>query len=79
MSQLPGLIEKSEPQIESALRTAIQKMAVHPEEAKLFHDNWTKLNIVVEDELSKITKPAPAPVSAGKRKRSKKTRRHIRK
>lgn len=75
MSQLPGLIEKSEPQIESALRTAIQKMAAHPEEAKLFHDNWTKLNIVVEDELSKIT----APVSAGKRKRSKKTRRHIRK
>jgi hypothetical protein len=77
ISQLPGLIEKSEPQIESALRTAIQKMAGHPDEAKLFHDNWSKLNTVVDEELSKITKPVP--VSAGKRKSSKRTRRHVRK
>jgi hypothetical protein len=57
---------------------AIQKMAPYPSEAKMFHDNWTKLNLVVEDELSKIT--APAPVQAGKRKKaSKKTRRNKRK
>ena len=78
MSQLPTLIEKSEPRLEGALRTAIQKMAPYPTEAKLFHDNWTKLNTVVQDELSKIT--APAPVTAGKRKKtSKKTRRNKKK
>lgn len=78
MSQLPTLIEKSEPQLESALRTAIQKMAPYPAEARMFHDNWEKLNIVVEDELSKIT--TPAPMTAGKRKKlSKKTRRNKRK
>jgi hypothetical protein len=80
MSQLPTLIEKSEPRLESALRTSIQKMAPYPAEAKLFHDNWTKLNTVVEDELRKITAPAPPPSQAGKRKRtSKKTRRNKRK
>ena len=69
MSQLPGLIEKSEPAMESALRTAIQKMAAYPAEAKLFRDNWAKLNDVVQSELAKI-------VTGGKRtKSSKKTRR----
>jgi len=77
MSQLPTLIEKSEPQIESALRSAIQKMATYPAEAKMFHDNWSRLNTVVEDELSKITR---VPSVAGKRtKSSKKTRRSNRK
>lgn len=77
MSQLPALIEKSEPQLEGALRAAIQKMASYPTEAKLFHDNWTKLNMVVESELSKITS---SPQQAGKRtKSSKKTRRHKKK
>lgn len=74
MAQLPGLIEKSEPQIESALRSAIQQMSSHPDEAKLFYDNWKKLNAVVDSELSKIVP------SAGKRtKSSKRTRRHKRK
>ena len=73
MSQLPGLIEKSEPALESALRSAIQKMAAYPAEAATFQMNWTKLNAVVTDELSKISSPAP---TGGKRtKSSKKTKR----
>ena len=69
MSQIPGLIEKSEPQLESALRTAIQQMASHPDEAKLFYTNWKKLNAVVDSELSKIVP------SAGKRTKTFKRRR----
>ena len=76
MSQLPSLIEKSEPQLESALRTAIQKMSAYPAEAKMFQDNWSKLNTVVREELSKIS----SPPTAGKRKKTpKKTRRLKRK
>jgi hypothetical protein len=78
MSQLPTLIEKSEPQLESALRAAIQKMAPYPEQAKMFHDNWNKLNTVVDSELSKIT-TAPPPVGGKRTKSSKKTRRNTRK
>lgn len=74
MSQLPGLIESSEPQIENALRSAIQKMAAHPNEAMLFHTNWKKLNGVVEDELSKIV-----PSQGGKRTKTSKRRRHTKK
>ena len=74
MAQLPGLIEKSEPQLESALRSAIQQMSAHPAEAKLFYDNWKKLNLVVDSEFSKMV---PA---AGKRtSQLKRTRRHKRK
>lgn len=85
MAQLPGLIENSEPQIESALRTAIQQMSTHPAEAKLFYDNWKKLNTVVDSELSKIVSPQvaePMPetdIGGKKRKSSKKTRRHRKK
>ena len=74
MSQIPGLIEKSEPQIENALRTAIQQMANHPAEAKLFHDNWKKLNVVVDSELSKIV-----PTAGKRTKSSKRTRRNKKK
>lgn len=75
MSQLPGLIEKSEPALESALRSAIQKMAAYPAEAATFQMNWTKLNAVVTDELSKISSPPSAPTGGKRTKSSKKTKR----
>lgn len=74
MAQLPGLIERSEPQLESALRSAIQRMAAHPDEAKLFYDNWKKLNAVVDSEFSAIV-----PTAGKRTKQSKRTRRHKRK
>jgi hypothetical protein len=66
-SQLPGLIEKYEPQIESALVTGLTKIkAAHPDEAQLFLTNWRKINVHIEAVLA----------SGGRRKR---TRRHKRK
>jgi hypothetical protein len=61
-SQLPALIEKSEPQIEAGLVSALQAMkAQHPEESKLFLANWMKLDTAVRRELAS---------SAGRRKRT---------
>jgi hypothetical protein len=66
-SQLPVLIEKFEPEIESALVTALTKLkGEHPDKAQIFLDNWRKLNVHVEGVLA----------SGGRRKR---TRRHKRK
>jgi hypothetical protein len=48
-------------------------MAAHPDEARLFQTNWRKLNAVVDSELVKITGVG------GKRKTSKRTRRHSKK
>jgi hypothetical protein len=51
-AQLPGLIEKYEPAIEENLTTALSKLKeADPENAKLFLDNWRKLNVVVERVL----------------------------
>lgn len=61
-SQLPALIEKSEPQIEAGLVSALQAMkAQHPDESKLFLANWIKLDTAVRRELAS---------SAGRRKRT---------
>jgi hypothetical protein len=61
-AQLPILIEKSEPQIEAGLVTALQTMKTrHPEESKLFLANWIKLDTAVRRELAS---------SAGRRKRT---------
>lgn len=69
-SQLPAMIEKSEPQIEAGLVSALQAMkAQHPEESKLFLANWMKLDTAVRREL--------VP-SAGRRKRTLK-RKHTKK
>jgi len=58
-SQLPGLIEKYEPKIESSLRDSLSKLkASNPKETELFYANWKKLNKVVDDTL------AGTPVSA---------------
>lgn len=61
-AQLPILIEKSEPQIEASLVSALKVMKTqHPEESKLFLANWVKLDTAIRREL--------AP-SAGRRKRT---------
>lgn len=71
MGQIPGLVEKSEPALESALRTAIQQMSKYPAEAALFQRNWRKLNSVVDSELSKIV-----PTAGKRTKTSRRVRRH---
>ena len=61
-SQLPMLIEKSEPQIEAGLVSALQAMKKqHPEESKIFLTNWVKLDTAIRRELGS---------SAGRRKRT---------
>lgn len=52
-SQLPMLVEKFEPALEAGLRSSLKKMKVeHPDEAKVFLANWTKLNAAVNSELA---------------------------
>jgi hypothetical protein len=61
-AQLPLLIEKSEPQIEAGLVSALQTMKTqHPEESKIFLTNWVKLDTAIRRELG---------TSAGRRKRT---------
>ena len=69
-AQLPGLIEKYEPTIEANLTTALTKLKEEdPVNAKLFLDNWRKLDVVVERVL--------ASKSAGKKRtRRRKTRKY---
>ena len=51
-AQLPGLIEKYEPEIEENITSALSKLKeADPENAKLFLDNWRKLDVVVERVL----------------------------
>jgi hypothetical protein len=51
-AQLPGLIEKYEPEIEANLTSALSKLKeADPVNAKLFLDNWRKLDAVVERVL----------------------------
>lgn len=55
-AQLPGLIEKYEPTIEENLTTALSKLKEEdPTNAKLFLDNWRKLDTVVERVLGSKT------------------------
>jgi len=69
-AQLPGLIEKYEPAIEENLTTALTKLKDEdPTNAKLFLDNWRKLDVVVERVL--------ASKSAGKKRtRRRKNRKY---
>lgn len=69
-AQLPGLIEKYEPEIEENLTAALSKLKEDdPENAKLFLDNWRKLDVVVERVLGSK--------SAGKKRtRRRKHRKH---
>lgn len=73
--QLPGLIEKFEPEMEKALRENLRKIkASNPSEAGLFLTQWSKLNKAVQEELSAPVAPAEVnPFKGGKSK--KRTRR----
>jgi len=84
-AQLPSLIEKYEPKIESSLKEALTKLKVsNPSETKLFYANWKKLNKVVDQTLADIpvaavpNAPEPIQVDGGKRTRRKgrKQRKH---
>ena len=55
-SQLPGLIEKYQPAIESSLRLNLTKLKnSNPKETALFYTNWKKLNKAVEETLGGTT------------------------
>ena len=84
-SQLPSLIEKYEPKIESSLRDTLSKLKVsNPSETQLFYKNWKKLNKVVDETLAGTPLPAvpnasqPMEIDGGKRTRRKgrKQRKH---
>lgn len=67
-SQIPKLIEKTEPQLEATLMQTIQDLRTnHPDEAKLFFDNWNKLNTAVQTAFSR---------SGGRRKRTQRKHKH---
>ena len=69
-SQLPMLVERFEPEIESKLRESLRAIKVsRPAESALFLTNWTKLNNAVQEELG-----VPVTDIGGKRRR--KTRKH---
>jgi len=81
-SQLPGLIEKYEPKIESSLRDTLSKLKVsNPNETELFYTNWKKLNKVVDDTMAGTPVPAVpnAPAAATAAAGGKRTRRKGRK
>jgi hypothetical protein len=71
-SQLPMLVERFEPTLEAGLRSSLKKIkAEHPEEAKIFLANWTKLNAAVNSELAV---PTGARRRGGKRTRRNKNK-----
>lgn len=71
-SQLPMLVERFEPEIESKLRESLRGIkASRPAESALFLTNWTKLNKAVQEELGSST-----PLSDVGGKRRRKTRKH---
>jgi len=68
-SQLPMLIEKFEPALESGLRSSLKAMKEkHPDEAKVFLTNWAKLDAAVKSELG--------PPTGARRRGGKRTRRN---
>jgi hypothetical protein len=72
VNQIPGLIEKFEPMLESTLRSNLKKVkAEHPEKSAVFLTNWRKLNTAIEAELGA---PAVAKIGA-RRKRTRRTHR----
>ena len=68
IKQIPNLIQKYEPQIESSLRSSLTSLRDNDlEAANLFFQNWAKIDGVVKEVLGNM---------GGRRKR---TRRHKRK
>ena len=68
IKQIPNLIQKYEPQIESSLRSSLTALRDNDVEASvIFFQNWSKIDGVVKEVLGNM---------GGRRKR---TRRHKRK
>lgn len=68
IKQIPNLIQKYEPQIESSLRSSLTTLRDNDVEASvIFFQNWSKIDGVVKEVLGNM---------GGRRKR---TRRHKRK
>ena len=66
VNQVLGLIERSGPAIENALRTAIQEMNRRsPDNAQVFLEKWKRLNEIVVSELQRSPRGAvPAAPAA---------------
>ena len=76
-TQLPMLVEKFQPQLESGLRSSLKTMKTqHPEHSALFLTNWNKLDAAVKSELGSAPPVGAPPVGA--RRRVKRTRRNKR-
>ena len=57
VGQIPSLIEKFEPMLESSLRSNLKKLKTeHPEKTGVFLTNWRKLNTAIEAELGSSAK-----------------------
>jgi hypothetical protein len=70
MSQIPVLIEDYSEQLDTALVSALTKLKEeHPDKAKLFLDHWRPINTHVENVLG----------SGGRRKRTRRQKRRVRK
>ena len=71
VNQIPNLIEKFEPMLESTLRSNLKKVkAEHPERTAVFLTNWRKLNTAIETELG------AAPGVGARRKRTRRNHRN---
>ena len=70
MAQIPVLIEQYGEQVDAALVAALTKLKEeHPEKAKVFLEHWRPINDHVEKVL----------VSGGRRKRTRRHKRTVRK
>lgn len=83
-SQLPGLIEKYEPDIEKSIVKILTDLKTkHPGQVKIFLDNWRKLNTVIEKTISDVPTSAapniPEPMQVDGGKRTRRNRRKHRK
>lgn len=74
MAMIPQLITNAEPQIEIAVKNALQKMTLSQKE--LFSKNLDKLNTVVQEEVTNPT--AIVPVLGGKKHKTRKHKNGIR-
>ena len=82
IAQIPGLIETAKPQIKEALVKQVSKLP--PGKVTMLSNNLGELKAAVDtaaaQQVSAMQTQAPAPVTAGKRKKtSKKTRRNKKK
>jgi hypothetical protein len=75
LAKVPEFIEKYEPQMEEAIKSALGTMKQHPEETTIFLSNWKKLDSIVRSELEPSSTAIVPIETAGRRKRTKRTQR----